>query len=710
MHETVGRPARRHNALPWAGAVALGVLAGAGWLFHHSLRQMSASGESVSHTQEVLTHLEGIRASLSAAESARRAFALTGDSDELSRFGEHLASASAHLLQARRLTMGNERQQTRFDQLEPLVTTRIAQLRRARDRQDGDRDEKTIIREGGDLMAKIVRLLEGLQNEERALLELRKSETARLGGVTRTVAVGGLAAGGLLLAVVVHLLRRQILQRESFESSLVETVQELARSKDSLANQTQILQSMIDSMSEGVVVADEQGRFVQFNPAAQRILGRSSMELTPSAWSREYGIFHPDGRPFPADELPLARAIRGYDSTDVELLVRNPTVPEGALILVNGRPYRDAQGKLRGGIVVFRDVTAGTRAREKHLREIATLSEMGELLQACHTADEAYGILAAKAPILFPGFSGSIAALRASRNVLETKTTWGGRPAAPADGLFEIDACWALRRGQPHAAEGSAAGPACAHLGPASARSVCVPLGAEADVLGVFSLVADGEAAAVDADLRRLLSTVARQAGTSLGNLRLREILKNQSIRDGLTGLYNRRFLEEFLERESFRAARSGAPFGVVLIDVDHFKRFNDTHGHEAGDAVLRAIGESLRGGVRGGDVACRYGGEELVVVLPGATLEASRARAEALRERVRGLRIAPRGELLGPVTVSMGVAAFPEHGTTAQDVVAAADRALYRAKRDGRDRVATAATEAAATEGLPATPRSSTP
>jgi diguanylate cyclase (GGDEF)-like protein len=173
--------------------------------------------------------------------------------------------------------------------------------------------------------------------------------------------------------------------------------------------------------------------------------------------------------------------------------------------------------------------------------------------------------------------------------------------------------------------------------------------------------------------------------------------LRDQAIRDSLTGLFNRRYLEETLQREFARAARAGRPLGIVMIDIDHFKELNDAHGHRAGDAALQALGALLAANTRGGDVACRYGGEEFVLALPGATLEVARERAERLRRAVEALRVEHEGRILS-MTISAGIAAYPAHGERVDQVLDNADRALYEAKNSGRNYCVVRAVEA----GLP--------
>ena len=190
-----------------------------------------------------------------------------------------------------------------------------------------------------------------------------------------------------------------------------------------------------------------------------------------------------------------------------------------------------------------------------------------------------------------------------------------------------------------------------------------------------------------------LSATFAEQIGLSIANIRLREALRNQSIRDSVTGLFNRRYLEETLEREVHRSVRTGQSLGIVMLDLDHFKTFNDTFGHDAGDTLLQSVGVFLSKSIRADDIACRYGGEEFVLILPKASLKDTELRAEKLRASVKALNIMHQGKPLGVVTISAGVAAIPQHGSAPTQLMARADGALYQAKKAGRDRVIVADT-----------------
>jgi diguanylate cyclase (GGDEF)-like protein len=207
------------------------------------------------------------------------------------------------------------------------------------------------------------------------------------------------------------------------------------------------------------------------------------------------------------------------------------------------------------------------------------------------------------------------------------------------------------------------------------------------EILGVLHVQSEHEEN-LDEAKRQLAYTVVEQAGMALSNLKLREALREQSIRDPLTGLYNRRYMEEALKQQMSRVTRQLHPIGIIMIDIDHFKRFNDTYGHTAGDALLRELGQFLQRRIRGEDIACRYGGEEFTLIMPDASLEAAQQRAEALRQEAIQLRVQDGGQSPEAITLSLGVAIYPQHGQTIENVLRAADAALYRAKQEGRDRV----------------------
>jgi diguanylate cyclase (GGDEF)-like protein len=325
-----------------------------------------------------------------------------------------------------------------------------------------------------------------------------------------------------------------------------------------------------------------------------------------------------------------------------------------------------------------------------HAGIVGHLATMGQRLQSCTTDEELADAISRFAPQILPGVPGALCVLSNSRNLVRVVATWNAPAGIEAD-FAPLD-CWALRRGQTHIVKEVAHEVVCAHVNPAQiAGYSCRPLVAQGEPIGLLYLetaLSAAEAGKIVEVNQNDFDVFAESVSLAIGNQKLREKLRNQSIRDPLTGLFNRRYLQEALELDLARAARNGLPLSLIMGDVDHFKQFNDRFGHDAGDLVLKRTAEVMRAGIRKGDVACRYGGEEFLLLLHSAGLAEARERAETLREAIKTMELSFRGQTLGPVTISLGVATYPEHATDGEALITAADAAMYVAKRSGRDRV----------------------
>ncbi|MFB2971405.1 PAS domain S-box protein [Aerosakkonema sp. BLCC-F183] len=390
----------------------------------------------------------------------------------------------------------------------------------------------------------------------------------------------------------------------------------------------------------------------------------------------------------------------------------NRAVVEDEIAFIDGRIIRRFSAQIRdesdryfGHLYIFEDVTqrkqieealyqaneqlkASVDRLEQRNQEIVQLGELSDVLQACLTVEEAYSAIAKLVQPLFPNMAGGIFITSPSRKLVEMVASWG--TSLVSQQMFAPNECWALRRGREHSVTDAHSGLLCKHIHSHPAESLCVPMMAQGEAIGMLHLSTQAEGQLTQAK-QILARTVSEHIAMALANLKLRETLQHQSIRDVLTGLFNRRYLEESLEREIHRAKRKQQSLGIIMLDVDHFKQFNDTFGHDAGDAVLRELGLLLQKQIRASDIACRYGGEELTVILPETSLEDTRKRAEQLRLAVKHLSVQHHGQLLGAITLSLGVAVFPDCGNTGEEIIQAADAALYRAKKQGRDRVVTA-------------------
>ncbi|MBL6749042.1 MAG: diguanylate cyclase [Nevskia sp.] len=491
-------------------------------------------------------------------------------------------------------------------------------------------------------------------------------------------------------------------RRMSAEKELGQANRRLNDSLHLLQESERRFRLSFDSAPIGLAAVALDGRFIDANHALCAMLGYSESELLSRTFQ---DITHPDDLQTDLEHVRTLIEGRG-DSYRMEKRYFHKS---GYVIRaqLDVAMLRDEHGKPLHFISQIQDITSRKRV-EAELREnkrkleqgfarlmqtnheITTLSELSGILQACQSVEEVAAPLSTFTPALFPGYSGSMYLLHASRNYLESTVRFGNPDSS--EPVFSPDACWALRRGQLH--WNGQDGLRCAHIRADSGNRavVCIPIISQGDIVGIGFLQADkaGDDALQSEDrqhFEQLAGMVADRVGIAVSNIKLRQTLRLQSIRDPLTGLFNRRYLEETLPREIGLAERRGHELSMLMIDVDRFKQFNDVHGHEAGDQALRLIGGQIAKHFRDSDIACRFGGEEFAVVLPGANGSQAAAKAEELRAQVERLQLTVRDEVIGPVTISVGAAQFrPQQ--RAGDLIGTADRALYRAKNEGRNRV----------------------
>jgi diguanylate cyclase (GGDEF)-like protein/PAS domain S-box-containing protein len=477
--------------------------------------------------------------------------------------------------------------------------------------------------------------------------------------------------------------------------------------------------TIFEESLEGIWQTTPSGHWISANTAMARMLGYDSPEEMLGAnvdLNREFYV-DPSRRTEFKRIMEHQDLLQDFESEVIAKDGRRMWIAESA------RAVRDASGAPLYFEGRTMDITARKQAEdalhkeyerqavwvrelELRTREIGLLSDMTSMLQSCSRLDEAYAIVAEHTRWLFPGQAGALYVVGDARIYSERVAVWG--TPAPPEAYIEPEDCWALRRGRPYRAVGphrtevSEAHPAlfCRHVqAPLPEAALCVPLMAQGATLGLLHLrllplenngggAGGGQKEPYPEGQMQLAQAVAGGLAVAIANIRLQQTLHEQSIRDPLTGLFNRRHLYDALNRAVKRAEGQTEPLAILMVDIDHFKSFNDTHGHEAGDAMLHELGRFLTTEIRDGDIACRYGGEEFALILPGATIQASRERAESLRRGAREITVLYHREQLGPVSLSIGLAHMPSHASTPQELLRAADAALYRAKAKGRDQV----------------------
>ncbi|MCC5015422.1 MULTISPECIES: diguanylate cyclase [unclassified Legionella] len=373
------------------------------------------------------------------------------------------------------------------------------------------------------------------------------------------------------------------------------------------------------------------------------------------------------------------------------------------IIEISLSPLQTPQGG--SAIAIIRDVTLRVeqnrllQQKEKSLRELYetvekeksqlksinqkmfTITQLSETFLACNTIDEILESFSSFANKILGFSKGALYLMHNSRNYLEKKITWDDVNHYPV--IFSSNECWALRRGCIHEISEVQPGVVCRHIKEMKQEqqaSLCIPLMAQNEILGLLFINRDSN------EQNTLIPVVAETVSLAIANIRLKELLHSQSIRDPLTGLLNRRFLDEFMIKQIGQAKRTKTTLVFIMVDIDNFKAINDSFGHEIGDYVLSRLGNLLPSLVREGDLACRYGGEEFLIVIPNCDPKNAKLFAEKIRNKVSRMRIVIE-ERVSNIAISLGVAIYPSDGSSLKELVDAADQALYAAKRQGKNK-----------------------
>jgi diguanylate cyclase (GGDEF)-like protein/PAS domain S-box-containing protein len=672
--------------------VALITLAIIGWFSFQRNRSTEGMDRLVSHSRDVLEASDVFRAHVYDAAAARRAYVLWRDASQAEAFSRAYKASLEDFATLRKLAGIDPDQQTSLAQMESLMNARLSILKESvelhQGSQNDDKQQDALNDRGARISSQLTELIDAFNRAERGHLQQRTAEAkASYRRETWVNTILGLSVF-VFLILTLGLLNRELFRREQAERSAAE--------------QKDLLQSVLDSCSDAVIVADTSGKIILRNPVGIRYSAGAPAQELSEEYPELLGLYKGDRNTlFKTNELPLSRALAGESANGLEMCVRPPDGGEPRWMLAAGGPLLNHLGEKRGGVVFLRDITDRKKADEQLkealqesetlARESRELSELSDSLQSCQTVAEAYKMIENSLSAVLGHRPGALCILNSSRDLVECTVTWN--KCSTTEPVFHPDDCWGLRRGKPYGGAGSPM--PCAHVRATSYTNyLCIPLVAQLETLGVLyvednaSLQAPTPQAVQleQAALQRRAIAVAERVSLALSNLKLKEILRNQSIRDPLTGLYNRRYLEESLNRELHRADRTGRKLSLVMLDLDHFKHFNDTFGHQVGDILLKEIAGVIKGMVRAGDIACRFGGEEFSLILAEVDTEGAYKCVDAIRDAIKHVSLHHRGQTIGTVTVSAGIATFPTHAGNLEDLVRAADNALYRAKKAGRD------------------------
>ncbi len=496
-------------------------------------------------------------------------------------------------------------------------------------------------------------------------------------------------------------------------------IAQLEESNTKLNESEKSFRSIFENSVEGIFQFNMEGRILKVNSSFVAMLGYSSGQeliregtnfhqhliLRKDLWNTILDLIISDGA-VKGLEVQIARKsgtvfwcllnARGiYDRGSDEI-----TRIEGFLSDINDkRIAQEGQKQILEdleGMVDERTVELSSRIAELEQRNQLSLSmgEMGDMLQSCRNIVETYPVISQYLKIFFPQDS-CILFLHDNDKKMIDKVVPSMSEADPFVSMTN-DSCWALRQGKTYLfTDNMNQELTCDHVDSAPHGYICIPLIAHGVTIGLLHIMfhqndyVDAEQQAAELGRKtRLCSRLGEHLSLALVNLKLREELKVKSIQDSLTGLANRSHMEEILQRQFYRMLRYKTPCSLIMLDVDHFKRFNDTYGHDMGDCVLRELGAYLKDNTRGEDLACRYGGEEFVIIMVATEIENAKKKAERIRTGIAEVITIPYLSEILHVTVSIGVATSPLHAQSAKGLFKAADNALYRAKENGRNRV----------------------
>ncbi len=456
---------------------------------------------------------------------------------------------------------------------------------------------------------------------------------------------------------------------------------------------------LVENAYDMVYTHDLSGRITSINKAAERILGYTRSE---AYQMRFHQFVAPEFRETAqkmlnrqlSDQIPITQELQivAKDGTRATLEVSNRLIfREGKAIGIQGiaRDITERKKWEKALQEANRKLEDWVDELEQRTHEMTLLSEMGDILRACVNTKEVYEVIVKVAQEIFPVQGGALYVIGPLRNIVESVAEWGDTTGLEL--TFTPDECWALRRGRIHWVEDTRTGLLCKHLQkPAPSGYLCVPMMAQSEAVGILHLTQPKDVQMPEAK-QKLASAMAEHVAMALSNLRLHETLRNQSIRDQLTGLFNRSFMEEALELEIRRAVRSQHPLTLLMLAIDDFHGIVEQYGIEAGDSLVQNTGSLLQANIRKGDIACRYSGQAFVLILPQGSFEVIKQRGEYLRELIhssewkgingQGLR----------TTVSIGLAVFPGHGQTVEALLRSAEAALNRARSGGGNMVVVA-------------------
>lgn len=670
--------------------IALSLLLIINIISYNQVKNLIFASNWVSHTYEVIQTIDTCLYDVVEIESRQRFYLIRGSSPQLMTDIDDMKSTlQLNLYKLEQLTRDNPEQNKRIHRFIDLVKQRLNLLNQlVQLKGSGKLDTQEgydLLNQSQDMSHQVKSLGQEIKSVELVLLSERNTGAVRWADTSSFILISGGIASILFLTI----------------AFILANIELSTRRKTELQNQnTQIrLKKIIESASDMIAAFDKDQRFITFNEAYQREFKRLFDKSISINMSLEEAF-----NDVPENKKKLMQTWKESLQRDEETQnIEVNTEQEKTIYEMTSKLIQNGDNEIKGVVHSVRNITKrvqehtelqesyeklanGMKELQEKNEQITLLVEMSDIMLACGSQEELSDVMAKYSQRLLQFSSGYLFIMHPSKNYLEKAASWGN--PQPHDLTFTPEQCWAIRLGRIHYAGSSRIELMCSHTMFAEQPELsllCVPLMAQNDIYGLLYLEVGLK---FDENQQLLITAFAELTALALANVRLRENLRYQSIRDPLTGLYNRRYLEDFLFKQLHQAERTKASFAILMLDLDHFKKINDTFGHDAGDLVLKELGQILNSDIRLGDIAARYGGEEFVLLLYDIDAQAAKMKAENLRSAISNLQVKYGAQPVGQITASIGISVYPDDAKSPAEVIEAADKALYQAKNKGRNKV----------------------
>lgn len=675
--------------------IALSLLLIINIISYHQVKNLISASNWVSHTHEVIQTIDTCLYDIVDLESRLRFYLIRGSDPQLMANIDDMKSAlQLNLNKLEQFTRGDPEQNKRVHRFIVLVRQRLDLLNQIVQLKAhgklNTQEGVNSLNQSQDLSHQVRSLGQEIKSVELVLLSERNTSVVHRADISNFILISGSIASILFLTI----------------AFLLANIESSTRRKTELQNQNiQIrLKKIIESASDMIAAFDKEQRFITFNEAYQREFKHLFDKSIAINMSLEEAFAD-----VPESKREWAQAWKNSLQGNVENKeIELNTGHEKLTYEATSRLILNGDNEVKGVVHSIRNITKRIQERvelqqsyeklansmeelQEKNEQITLLVEMSDIMLACTSQEELSEVLSKYSKRLLQFSSGYLFIMHPSRNYLEKTTSWGN--PQPHEITFTPEQCWAIRRGRIHCVDSSHIELMCSHLASSLEQQelslLCIPLMAQNDIYGLLYLEVNlKQFPLLDENQRLLITAFAELTALALANVRLGESLRYQSIRDPLTGLYNRRYLEDFLFKQLHQAERTKASFAILMLDLDHFKKINDTFGHEAGNLVLKELGLILNNDIRLGDIATRYGGEEFVLLLFDVDAKAAKMRADNLRSAISKLQVKYGAQPVGQITASIGISTYPDDAKSPGELIEAADKALYQAKNKGRNMV----------------------